>query len=82
MTKAWYVEWLDSAAMHGWQHVDAYEKLTPVHNKTVGFLVGQSKDFLNLTASVSDSGQVDSPISIPKKAILSKKSFDLPNSIS
>lgn len=68
MLKALYVEWDDSQTLTGWTEPRDMDEPTP--NKSIGWLVKETDDWLWLTTSVDLDGPtyVD-PLAIPKVAI-------------
>lgn len=71
-----YVEWIDSASMYGWHDVDS--AVAPIEIRTVGWLLKSTPKHVTISASQSDAGNADSPISIPRKAITKLTRFELP----
>jgi len=70
-----YVEWIDSTAIRGWQHgssmTDKYAE--PSKICSIGYLIKETKDFITISTSVSNNGNMMDPLTIPKCAITKKK---------
>ena len=60
-----YVEWVDSGSTHGWVHLDQLRDPPRILCVTVGFLVREIDEGVTVSASWSDTGSFDSPITIP-----------------
>lgn len=63
-----WVEWVDSKGTEGWcrpMHVDT-GRLECI---TLGFLVGEDDDAVQVSASISATGNADDIITIPRLAI-------------
>ena len=65
MNKLLYIEWVDSCASHGW--TDELPSTSLI--QTAGWLLRETADSMTISASVSDVGMFDSPITIPKFAM-------------
>ena len=64
------VEWEDSASMRSWQDEETIERYgEPMMIHSIGFLQRETDTFINITSSLADNGDVNSPMSIPKSAI-------------
>ena len=70
-----YVEWVDSAAIQGWQHESevSREDYEPSVIKSVGFIVSESKKHITITTSISDTDCCMDPLTIPKCAVVKLK---------
>lgn len=66
-----YVEWIDSAALRGWQHGSTLTESETDLCKivSIGFLIRESKDYITISTSVSSGGSTMDPLTIPKVAI-------------
>ena len=72
MTSAVLVHWHDAASKPGWQHPG---EGTMADCTTIGFLVAEDKEYIQLAQSVDTSDHVADVISIPKSCILSRKAI-------
>lgn len=68
------IEWVDSssASDSGWRRLDEYDPDVATC-MTAGFLITETKSVVMVVTSVASTGQVHSPISIPKCAITRRK---------
>lgn len=65
-----YIEWLDSSALEGWQSIEEASELKPLMIKTVGFLLAETEESYTLTQSQNGpDGLVDYSLCIPKFAV-------------
>ncbi len=70
-----YVEWVDSAGISRWQDLATLRKSRPSKCMSVGFVLDEGDDFVNLVQSLDpplhgdDSDNGDNTICIPKVAI-------------
>jgi hypothetical protein len=76
-----YIEWLDSAAMHGWQALgEVREHATLVVIQSVGWVIHETDDAITLVAhihkDVPENGDVrlaTDPLTIPKGVIRERR---------
>lgn len=65
-----FVEWVDSTAETGWQLEKDREPLVPSGCRTVGFVLAENDQVVELAQSMDTShGNVDAILGIPKVAI-------------
>ena len=65
-----YVIWYDSVGWrHGWSVIAEAKKLEPTRCETVAFLVEETKTNIVVASTVSNGGEVYSPLAIPKITI-------------
>jgi hypothetical protein len=74
-----YVEWVDSSSIYGWRDTETAKGVSPIAVRTVGFLVNKTQGHYTVSASKSEEGHYDSPISIPRKAVTRFQTFEVPN---
>lgn len=67
------VDWIDSTGFSGWQPVDR-AGYSAGEMKSIGFLIHEDKKSITISASMG-IGLCDSPISIPKCAILKRRTI-------
>lgn len=60
------VEWEDSACTRGWNVRQDYESFSI---SSIGYLVAKDKKGIVVSTSVSETGNVDNQLHIPKSAI-------------
>jgi hypothetical protein len=63
------VTWVDSASQTGWESDSEYRTLVPAVCVTVGFVMGETAEYLLLGLSLDDGTTMNGAISIPKVAI-------------
>lgn len=72
-----YVKWIDSSSfqIQQWRHVDDFvqEDFLCSVIETVGYLIYENKEMVNIVLSASSTGNVTGDINIPKAAILKRK---------
>lgn len=61
------VEWVDSAAVEGWQ--DAEDYIEPITCVTVGRIVKNENDYITIAATVDENGRWCSGMAIPRAVI-------------
>ena len=66
------VKWVDSCSPNGWTRPENLAKYSPCKNKSVGYLIAESKTCLTIAASIGPD-QVDGIMCIPKVAITARK---------
>ena len=73
--EAIYVRWIDSSGIDGWVNRDSLEFSDQMQTiETVGYLVEEHNDRIVVASSVSKE-QINSPLIIPKIAILERKTL-------
>ena len=84
MTKAVYLEWVDSAGFPEWQTQDEIDELVPYCVRTVGLLVKETEDCLIVAvAETLDQGEscfkkcYNGIMSIPCVAVTTRYDIDL-----
>ena len=75
--KAVFVVWIDSATNGGWVYPGTLQDGGVSRIESVGWLVGDHKDYIEITTSVSDANRGLDIISIPKVAILKRRSVNI-----
>ena len=60
------VDWLDSSGMNGWTHDKSEQNL---RCKSIGYVLGETKQGITIASHFSFNGSVNSPMTIPKVAI-------------
>jgi hypothetical protein len=66
------VDWVDSSAAHGWNHIDAINPALKVCT-SIGFLINETEDALIIAAHLSfDPDLCCGDMSIPKVAIVKR----------
>jgi hypothetical protein len=77
LTKKIYVEWIDSNTIIGWTFgknlTDEFAEAGKICS--IGYLVKDTKEFITITTSISINGSVMDPLTIPKCAILKRKTL-------
>lgn len=75
--KAVYLEWDDSQSLQGWMEDRDLDEPTP--NKSIGFLIKETDDWLWITTSIDDDGptKID-PLAIPKTCIRKRLYVETP----
>ena len=72
------IDWVDSAGYDGWQSDAAIKELSPTTISTVGFLHAETPTYVTVSATCThdpDAKRADSPMSIPKCAILRRRTL-------
>lgn len=74
-TKKVYLEWIDSAAIRGWQYPDVYRGKAgaPAKICSIGYIVEEQPHFIIITTSISESGSAMDVLTIPKVAITKRR---------
>lgn len=67
------IDWVDSSSLRGWQRRDAGH--SPSCIMTVGLVVGETKDAVTVSHSISEDSNVPDALSIPKVAIVRRRRF-------
>lgn len=68
------VDWVDAiSADSGWKTIEKMKKAVPHPCRSVGWIVNQTKDFVTLVSSLTDDGDCDGDILIPRGMIKSIK---------
>jgi len=62
------VEWVDSYKENGWEYADKFTK-KPAECKTIGIEIENTKDYICIAQSISNSEHVSDVITIPKGAV-------------
>jgi hypothetical protein len=75
-SKVVHVEWLDALAQGEWHEA----KREDLHCRTIGFLVYEDDEQIELAGTVTD-GMCNNSITIPKRMIIKRKEVKLENSI-
>jgi len=72
--KAIKIKWVDSCYSNGWARLDAEYDKEDIVVHTVGFVIDEDEETVTISSSVSGGKFCHSPLTIPKVAILNKKS--------
>lgn len=64
------VKWSDSASYRGWRSEEEVKKLRPLSCTTIGFLIDETDEFIVLSQTVADDGDLSETIVIPKICII------------
>lgn len=72
-----YIEWLDALAQGEWHEA----KKEDLHCKTIGFLVYEDEQQIELAGTITD-GMCNNSITLPKQMILKRKEVKLETTIS
>jgi hypothetical protein len=75
-SKLIYIEWLDALAQGEWHEA----KREDLHCRTVGFLVYEDDEQIELAGTITD-GMCNNSITLPKRMILKRKEIKLENSV-
>lgn len=73
------IHWLDIHTDHGWEAVDKAVNLTPAECQTIGFIVGETPDYIVVSATYSKADEIEetnSRTSIPKGCIVRTEELD------
>jgi hypothetical protein len=70
------IEWVDTIGSHDWYHMKNYETRTPGVVRTVGWVLRDLPEYIEVAQSLMDEGrpddmQVNHTMSIPRPSILS-----------
>ena len=65
------ITWLDSKGITGWEHIEDIEPMPPAECKSIGFLVDETKKYITIAQTISDS-QLMGRTTIPKCSIISR----------
>jgi len=71
------IDWVDSQTTYGWRKFNAREDGPPCHIKSLGWLVGQTKDTISVSSSCSQNGNFADFMTIPRVAIKKIKWMNL-----
>lgn len=72
------VRWLDAHAYGGWSSMKEYRSYGLTAVESIGYLVKNTKDEVQLVQSRSPRGNIADAISIPKKWLISAKYLSKP----
>ena len=73
-----YVEWVDSrACTSSWEWFDSENRLGLCHVVTVGFLIYETDEYIELAMDTADGEQVMGCTTIPKVAITVMRSLNI-----
>lgn len=75
--KAVFVVWTDSATNGGWVYPNSPQYGGVSRIESVGWLVGDHEDHVEITTSISDANRSLDVLSIPKVAILKRRTVRL-----
>lgn len=71
------VRWMDANSVEGWSDPGEVEKEGPAPCCTVGYLLAETKDALNITGTMDTQGgrlhKVTGNIIIPKRMVVSRR---------
>lgn len=70
------VVWVDAATNGGWKQPSMHTVGTS-RIESVGYLVGDHDDYIEITTSISETGSCMDILSIPKAAILKRRRLKL-----
>lgn len=74
--KLFYIEWLDALAQGEWHE----PKKEDLHCKTIGFIVYEDEQQIELAGTITD-GMCNNSITLPKQMILKRKEVKLETTI-
>jgi hypothetical protein len=63
------VLWLDTAAHHGWHPADQVKVFDAIHVRSVGYLFSMDDEWVKMTQSVGETGDVAEVLVIPQCCI-------------
>jgi hypothetical protein len=75
--KAISIDWIDSQTSYGWRQFDAREDGPPCKIKSIGWLVGETKDTVSISHACSQNGNFADFMTIPRVAIKKIKKVKL-----
>lgn len=77
-TKVLAIEWVDSTGQAGWAYSESADDFAAAHIWSVGYLCFETAKAITISTSVSGgSGGVMAPLTIPKCAIVKRKTLNV-----